>query len=77
MVHVWLTGLIRQVYLETRRWVGCLTPVGIMGEICTVVCWEGYSCSASWVQTIAYVVSISGMLTFVYTLRLQMDMLVM
>ena len=68
---------IRQVYLETSRLAGCLTPVGIMGELLYSCCWEGSSCSASWVQTIAYVVSISGMLTFVYTLRLLMDMLVM
>ena len=28
---------IRQVHLETSRLAGCLTPVGVMGEICTVV----------------------------------------
>ena len=36
-VHVWVTGVIRQGNLETTRLTGCLTPVGIMGEICTVV----------------------------------------
>ena len=36
-VHVWVTGVIRQAYLETTRLIGCLTPVGIMVNFCTVV----------------------------------------
>ena len=37
---------IRQVYLETSRLAGCLTPVGITDEV-VHRCWEGCSCSAS------------------------------
>ena len=48
-VHVWVTGVIRQAYLETTRLIGCLTPVGITDEV-VHSCWEGCSCSASCVS---------------------------